>query len=190
MPVFARLYREGRAAIAHAVATPYRERSHIGGQEGLQSGQPRPGLVASGWLNRALLALPQGDRVTARAGLAIGSGVPLILRGPAPVLGWAPQDLSRPGAAGSGLEHAAAMRQANHEAARLMAADDGPRVAALSFNGWDTHAAEGAAGGRLAQLLRGLDGAFGEFEAGLGDFWKQTAIAAVTEFGRSARFNT
>ena len=44
-------------------------------------------------------------------------------------------------------------------AARLMAADDGPRIGALAFDGWDTHADEGGATGRLAQLLGGLDGA-------------------------------
>ena len=49
-----------------------------------------------------------------------------------------------------------------------MAADDGPRVAALSFDGWDTHADEGGATGRLAQLLGGLDTAFKAFEHGLG----------------------
>ena len=40
-------------------------------------------------------------------------------------------------------------------------ADDGPRLAALAFDGWDTHANEGGATGRLAQLLGGLDGALG-----------------------------
>jgi uncharacterized protein (DUF1501 family) len=70
-----------------------------------------------------------------------------------------------------------------------MAADDGPRVAALAFDGWDTHVNEGGATGRLAMLLGGLDGAFEEFEKGLGARWKDTAIVAVTEFGRTARIN-
>jgi uncharacterized protein (DUF1501 family) len=81
------------------------------------------------------------------------------------------------------------MRQAAQGAARLIAADDGPRVAALAFDGWDTHANEGGATGRLAQLLGGLDGAFEEFERALGPVWKDTAIIVVTEFGRTARIN-
>jgi uncharacterized protein (DUF1501 family) len=88
-----------------------------------------------------------------------------------------------------GSATAAGMRQAAQGAARLIAADDGPRVAALAFDGWDTHANEGGATGRLAQLLGGLDGAFEEFERGLGAVWKDTAIVVATEFGRTARIN-
>src|SRR5580704_7066889 len=76
-----------------------------------------------------------------------------------------------------------AMRQVAQGAARLIAADDGPRIAALSFDGWDTHANEGGATGRLAQLLGGLDGAFEELEKGLGSKWSSTAVVAITEFG-------
>jgi len=83
----------------------------------------------------------------------------------------------------------AGMRQAAQGAASLMAADDGPRIAALAFEGWDTHANEGGASGRLAQLLGGLDGAFEEIQQGLGPLWKDTAVVAVTEFGRTARIN-
>ena len=44
------------------------------------------------------------------------------------------------------------MKKAALGAARLMNADDGPRIGALAIDGWDTHAAEGGATGRLAQL--------------------------------------
>jgi uncharacterized protein (DUF1501 family) len=70
-----------------------------------------------------------------------------------------------------------------------MAKDDGPRIAALAFDGWDTHANEGGPVGRLAQLLAGLDGALADFETGLGAKWRNTAIVVVTEFGRTARIN-
>jgi uncharacterized protein (DUF1501 family) len=53
-------------------------------------------------------------------------------------------------------------------AAKFLARPDGPRVGALAFDGWDTHVNEGGATGRLASLLGGLDGAFEEFEKGLG----------------------
>src|ERR1700704_952634 len=50
MPVFARMYGEGHAAVVHAVATGYRDRSHFDGQDVLESGYSGPGRVQSGWL--------------------------------------------------------------------------------------------------------------------------------------------
>ena len=92
MPEFARMYREKHAAVIHAVATPYRDRSHFDGQDVLESGFAGPGRVQSGWLNRALEALPKGDRVT--SALAVGPTTPLVLRGAAPTVGWAPAALA------------------------------------------------------------------------------------------------
>src|SRR6185312_14911535 len=88
-----------------------------------------------------------------------------------------------------GMNGAGAMRLVARGAAKLMAADDGPRIAALAFDGWDTHANEGGATGRLAQLLGGLDGALEALEKGLGERWKDTSVVAITEFGRTARIN-
>ena len=67
MPEFARMYREKKAAVVHAVATSYRDRSHFDGQDVLESGFAGPGRVQSGWLNRALEALPKGERVMSGA---------------------------------------------------------------------------------------------------------------------------
>jgi len=229
MPVFAKLFAAKQAAIVHAVATGYRERSHFDGQDVLESGMPGPGFVQSGWLNRALDVLPKGERVAQKGGLGVGPATPLVLRGPASVVGWAPQTLPDAGddlalrvmdlyrhsdpalakvmAEGldidkiaaremtgdnkprGGADSVAGMRQAAQGAAKLMAAEDGPRIAALAFDGWDTHANEGGATGRLAQLLSGLDGAFEEFETALGPQWNNTAIIAITEFGRTAKVN-
>src|SRR5262244_2710070 len=66
MPNLHRLYRAGQATIVHAVATPYRERSHFDGQDVLESGLPKPGSVDTCWLNRALTALEPGGRVDTR----------------------------------------------------------------------------------------------------------------------------
>src|SRR6185312_7245553 len=74
-------------------------------------------------------------------------------------------------------------------AARFMARPDGPRVGAMTFDGWDTHANEGVAHGRLSILLGALDDALAAIEKGMGDAWSQTAVAVVTEFGRTARIN-
>jgi uncharacterized protein (DUF1501 family) len=224
MPEFARMYRDKQAAVIHAVSTPYRDRSHFDGQDVLESGFAGPGRVQSGWLNRALEALPKGGRVT--SGLAVGATTPLVLRGAAPTVGWAPvtlpsaaddtaarlldlyrhRDPALASALSQGLQlektatgedmkakpgpnNPGAMRLVARGAAKVMAADDGPRIAALAFDGWDTHANEGGPVGRLAQLLSGLDGALGEFESGLGEQWRDTVVVVATEFGRTARIN-
>jgi uncharacterized protein (DUF1501 family) len=84
---------------------------------------------------------------------------------------------------------AAMMRQVAEGAAKLIGSHDGPRLAAMAFDGWDTHANEGGPTGRLATLLSGLDGAFSAFQTGLGEAWKDTVIVAITEFGRTAKIN-
>src|ERR1700753_1206577 len=88
MPEFSRMYRDKHAAVIHAVASPYRDRSHFDGQDVLESGYAGPGRVQSGWLNRALEALPKGDRVT--TALAVGPTTPFVLRGAGPAGRWAP----------------------------------------------------------------------------------------------------
>jgi uncharacterized protein (DUF1501 family) len=74
-------------------------------------------------------------------------------------------------------------------AARFLARGDGPRIGALAFDGWDTHANEGALDGRLAALLGALDGAIAAIETNMGDAWRETVVAIITEFGRTARIN-
>jgi uncharacterized protein (DUF1501 family) len=74
-------------------------------------------------------------------------------------------------------------------AARILAKADGPRVGAASFVGWDTHINEGAASGQLANLLSVLDGALAAIETNMGDAWRETVVAVVTEFGRTAHIN-
>ena len=95
MPNLHRLYKAQQAAIVHATATPYRERSHFDGQDVLESGLGRPGAIDTGWLNRALLALASDGRVDPRGGraIAVGPVTPLVVRGQAPVMSWAPQQL-------------------------------------------------------------------------------------------------
>jgi uncharacterized protein (DUF1501 family) len=81
------------------------------------------------------------------------------------------------------------MRHVAAGAARILARDDGPRIAALAFDGWDTHANEGGAKGVLANRLGGLDDALAAFEAGMGERWRDTVVLVVTEFGRTAKIN-
>jgi len=240
MPNLHRLYRAGQAAIVHAVATPYRERSHFDGQDVLESGQAKPGYVDSGWLNRALSALEPGESVAARMRrtFAVGPITPLVVRGPAPVLSWVPTRLppvsdetmlrvlelyrhtdptlarvfeerlgldaiaraggmatsvDDPDAPQRGPRGIAAVRayfaEAAGASAKFLAGAEGPRVGALAFDGWDTHINEGAVNGRLANLLGALDGAIAAVESNMGDAWRETVVAIVTEFGRTARVN-
>jgi uncharacterized protein (DUF1501 family) len=99
MPNIHRLYQAGQASVVHAVATPYRERSHFDGQDVLESGFDRPGRIESGWLNRAMAVLePEGRAAPAgRRIVALGPQPPLVVRGPAPVMSWAPPRLPPPG---------------------------------------------------------------------------------------------
>jgi uncharacterized protein (DUF1501 family) len=95
MPNLHRLYQAGQATIVHAVATPYRERSHFDGQDVLESGLPKPGIADTGWLNRAIATLEPGGQADPRGrqAFAVGPITPLVVRGPAPVLAWAPPRL-------------------------------------------------------------------------------------------------
>jgi uncharacterized protein (DUF1501 family) len=239
MPNLHRLYQAGQATIVHAVATPYRERSHFDGQDVLESGSSKPDGTDTGWLNRALAMLQPGERAHARGRqiLAVGPTTPLVVRGPAPVLSWVPPRLEpvsdettmrlldlyrhtdpsfarvledRVGlaalAGASGLEGRmdeegpvnqsggiakvrAYFAEAAGAAAKLLASPEGPRVGALAFDGWDTHVNEGMVNGRLAALLGALDGAIAAIETNMHDAWRETVVALVTEFGRTAHVN-
>jgi uncharacterized protein (DUF1501 family) len=74
-------------------------------------------------------------------------------------------------------------------AAKFLAQPGGPRVGALALDGWDTHSNEGIANGRLSQLLGALDAALAAVETNMGAAWRDTVVALVTEFGRTARIN-
>jgi uncharacterized protein (DUF1501 family) len=240
MPNLHRLYRAGEASIVHAVASPYRERSHFDGQDVLESGLAAPGAADTGWLNRALAATePVGRIVPAGSdggggigkAFAVGPITPLVVRGPAPVLSWTPPRLepaaddtlmrlldlyrhtdvemaraleeriglaaiARAGGMDTGQTRPAGAAQVRAyfaesagSAAKFMAQPDGPRVGALAFDGWDTHANEGAVNGRLAALLGALDGAIAAIETNMGPAWRETVVAVMTEFGRTARIN-
>src|SRR3954447_2713061 len=238
MPNFHRMYKSGEAAIVHAAATPYRERSHFDGQDVLESGLPNPGRADSGWLKRALGGLAPEARVRSdRRAFAVGPVTPLVVRGPTPVLSWTPtriqpasedtmarlldlyhhtdvelarvlegrRDLGILARSGDGTVMAptegrqtpqgfaaqvsAFFADAAGTSAKFLAREDGPRIGALAFNGWDTHVDEGADSGRLATLLGALDGALAAVEKNMGDVWGETVVTVITEFGRTARIN-
>ena len=88
-----------------------------------------------------------------------------------------------------GGDLAASFREIATGSARLLTEEDGPRIAALSYDGWDTHTNEGAESGRLANLLAALDGSLVALKETLAPVWSETVIAVVTEFGRTAKAN-
>lgn len=217
------MYRAGEMALVHAVATPYRSRSHFDGQDLLESGGETPHGAADGWLNRAVALLGGGD--TSRLGLAAGQSVPLILRGPAPVASWAPAALpaAEPdfldrlaalyaqdkvlgpaltegrrvqamsddvlGGGIDGGRGASALRPTAAAIGKLLAAAEGPRIATLEVNGWDTHAAQGVLTGRLAGAMRNFADGMDALKTALGATWRRTLVVAVTEFGRTVAVN-
>lgn len=87
-----RCFQARELAVLHAVATPYRERSHFDAQDVLENGATRAHALQTGWLNRMITALPGGSR--AQRGVALGANVPLVMRGPADVASWSPTRLA------------------------------------------------------------------------------------------------
>jgi uncharacterized protein (DUF1501 family) len=71
-------------------------------------------------------------------------------------------------------------------AGRLLAAPNGPRVAAMELGGWDTHVAQVR---QLGQPLKQLDDGMAALRSGLGDAWGRTAVLIMTEFGRTVHVN-
>lgn len=71
-------------------------------------------------------------------------------------------------------------------AARLLRAPDGPRLAELELDGWDTHTLQER---RLGDALNKLDEGIAVLRSGLSDVWSRTAVLVVTEFGRTVRVN-
>lgn len=73
--------------------------------------------------------------------------------------------------------------------AGLLNQADGPSIAAISLDGFDTHANQGSSEGQLANRLVYLDAVIDGLQTGLGPSWNDTAVIVATEFGRTARVN-
>jgi uncharacterized protein (DUF1501 family) len=206
-----KLYAEKQALFVHAVASPYRDRSHFDGQNVLESGGSAAYRLRDGWLNRLLGLLPSSE---AKA-LALSDTVPMALRGSHEVSSYAPSKLPDP--SDDLLQRVSAMYEPDsqlHElwnaalatratagdinaagqngaatgavAAKLLSGAEGARIAMIETSGWDTHSGQR---GRLAAQLRNLDGIAGSLKAGLGADWARTLVIVATEFGRTVRPN-
>ncbi|PCE33109.1 hypothetical protein BZL54_07115 [Burkholderia ubonensis subsp. mesacidophila] len=206
----AQMYRDGQALFVHAIASPYRDRSHFDGQNVLETGGRAPYQVKDGWLNRLAGMLP----ATGERALALAPTVPLALRGAVQAASYAPSGLPaapddlltrvsslydadpqlgplwQAAMAARGLAGDAGARQdpasVGRLAATFLARDDGPRIAMIETGGWDTHSAQNA---RLANQLKALDTLLAALRDGLGPAWRQTTVLVATEFGRTAAAN-
>ena len=207
----AQLYANGQAMFVHGVASRYRDRSHFDGQNLLEGGGPAPFAERSGWLNRLLSLLP-GREADA---IAFTSLIPLAMRGDTAVRSydtgyplhaspgllktlstlydsdttlhplWS-QAMTTDALAG-GLAAANKATAAGALAGRLLAAEDGPRIAMLDSMGWDTHAQQQY---RMTAQLRTLDATLIALQTELGPAWDRTVVLAATEFGRTVAFNS
>ncbi len=88
MPNLHAMFRNEQASFVHAVASPYRERSHFDGQDLLEKGTNSVVGVRDGWLNRALASL--GSSIGHETAIALSQNTPLVLRGAQSVTSWAP----------------------------------------------------------------------------------------------------
>ena len=206
------LYGRKQALFAHAVASPYRDRSHFDGQNVLESGGLSAYQVKDGWLNRLLGVLPP----TEAKAIAVSATVPLALRGKHDVSSFAPSNL--PQASDDLMQRVAMLYQGDAQlhglwseamstreltsdlaaggganavatgalAARLLAPANGARIAMIETGGWDTHTQQRQ---RLGAQLKGLDGMIGALQAGLGPLWSDTMVLVATEFGQTVAVN-
>lgn len=219
---FGGFYKSGDAAVIHATCVPLRNRSHFDAQDNLENGLPgKARSHATGWLNRLLTALPAGTPIVSAGAIQIGEA-PLMLRGPAPILGWSasthmpvedptlsmvrtlyqqrdPQmyEMLELGLKANRLAgrvdqndgNVSPLRKGFRGAGRLLAAPDGPRIAFLSIDGFDTHSEQGGTKGEHAVMLTDLDAAIGDFRTCVGAAWQHTVVVLATEFGRTVRIN-
>lgn len=212
------LWDANELGVVHAMAIPFRTRSHFDGQAILETGLDAPLGSSDGWLNR-LLQVMSGTR----SGIAIGAGMPLSLNGSFQVESWSPtrlgvvddaflerlallyrsdralanrfeaalqqKDVVGEEAMAAGGARRGAITPLMQAAAKILRQDKGPNIAAMEFSGWDTHANQGVAGGALDRLLGQLAEGLLAFRTDMGAAWKTTTIVVMTEFGRTARPN-
>lgn len=207
------MYGAGQALFVHAVASPYRDRSHFDAQNVLETGGTVPYQLKDGWLNRLLTLLPRAGREA----IAFAPTVPMALRGAAEVTSYAASSLPQAtddlllrvqqlyagdaqlhalwtaamdarGMAGDSAEARGRQDPAalGRMAGGFLARPDGPRIAMIETGGWDTHTGQA---GRLAAQLKALDTLLAALRDSLGTAWASTTVLVATEFGRTAAAN-
>lgn len=206
----AKMYVSGQALFAHAVASPYRERSHFDAQNVLETGGTSAYQLKDGWMNRLLTLLPP----TQSEAIAFASSMPMALRGKNEVTSYATSNLPQApddllmrvsqlyaedaqlnklwlaALEANNMSEDAQAKQGPANVGKLAASflskANGPRIAMIETGGWDTHSAQDS---RLNRQLKSLDTMIASIREGLGDNWQKTTIVVATEFGRTAAVN-
>ncbi len=80
------IWDQGHLAIVHAAGSPDPTRSHFDAQDYMESGTPGVKITEDGWLNRALKALPEGEKESPFRAIALGSSLPRMLSGTVPAV--------------------------------------------------------------------------------------------------------
>lgn len=139
-----------------------------------------PGLLMDLYAGDPLLApaFAQGLETEAMAKTALTG----MSKAPAPGYGGG-------GLAGLQRQGQASAKRIGQTIAGFMIQPEGPQLVALSAEGFDTHANQGAVQGQLANRLAYLDSLAEGLREGLGAEWNKTVVVFATEFGRTARIN-
>jgi len=196
----------GELAFVHAVASPYRDRSHFDGQNVIETGGRRAYELKNGWLTRLVTAM-QGD---ASVAVALSANVPVSLHGEIPFGNYPSSRLAMPEDAmavrlralwagdpalsGTWAQVERAARILNGAragnpaqlAAHFLAHPEGPRIAVLETGGFDTHSSQKY---RLGTVLADVERIVLQLKDGLGVHWASTILVAATEFGRTVAMN-
>lgn len=217
LPTLHTWYTQGQLLVVHAVASPYRERSHFDAQQLLESGGQRPFELTTGWLGRAL----EGGGLR---GVALSPAMPVALRGAHGASTWTPTRGATPDAdlmariaqtyqgdpALAGLLDQALAQRDTLGAGTREPGMGGGAGSAAAFAGLARQAGHFLAepGGpdvawldldgwdthtqqaaRLQRQLGALDSGLTALRESLGERWPHTTVLVMTEFGRSAALN-
>ena len=206
------LFKSHEISFVHAVATPYRARSHFDGQDILEKGIGENKAGEAGWLNRLLGLMSHPEPSLA---VDIGSGSDIILEGPNRHASWFPdlkvdlttesaqflkalykgdpilepsfeevQQLAGGKVTSPDIDPGISPRELAQLAAQFLNQD--ARIAAFSITGWDTHVTQQ---GKMEAQLKRLSSTLIALKEGLGRNWQHTAVVMCSEFGRTAHFN-
>ena len=204
---FGEMLANDEATVIHATAFPYTKRSHFEGQNIVETGVITPFSSKTGWLGRAMELAGVGGR-------SLSLDTPLLVRGDMAVEAYYPSNMRGSAVPnmeilevlksiyeGDALETTEVLQQqlaASRNAPRVrdpeglatfagkkMQEADGPKVAVIRVNQFDTHANQGTEEGLQAEQLEVVDNVFAALKSGLGKMWNSTVVMTVTEFGRT-----
>jgi uncharacterized protein (DUF1501 family) len=227
-------WQDGELGFVHACGSPDDSHSHFRAMDVMERGLAEPLGPASGWINRHLASVANGNPSPLRA-LAIGESVQRSLQGSVPVTALRSITEAHFGRdqrnaeafqaalgelyAGPGmmeslgretLELLQSLERLDPEkyrpegslaypdsefgrglkqVAMLIKIELGLEVAALDLGGWDTHFAQGAETGLMANLLADLGQGLAAFHADLRDEMGKVTQVVMTEFGRRVTEN-